>query len=128
LNLLKLHTVEISDGVCAVSLKGSLDASNVESFEAAARGALEKGARNLLIDLVGAEYVSSTGFSSFLKIGDEAAARGGRIIFVGTPSPIRGIFKVLGLERALAFAADTAAAMAFLSTISGEERPASGPV
>ena len=99
------------------SLKGSLDASNLESFSTAARGAFEKGSG----------ISSSTGFSSFLMVGDLAApGGGGRIVFVATPVPIKAIFKVLGLEDALAFAADAPAALAFLAAASVDSQEATG--
>jgi anti-anti-sigma factor len=122
MELLGLEKAELSPGIWSLALRGSLDASNVATLEAAASEILAGGARNLLIILRKAEFVSSTGFSSLVKITDLAAANGGKVVFVASPSRIQAIFKVLGLERVLSFAPDENAALEFLSS-----RPSATP-
>ena len=116
-NLLKVHKAELDKGVWALSLRGSVDASNIEAVVTAAGEVLETGARHLLVDLENAEYVSSAGFSGFLRMVDQVAEKGGKIIFVSTPPKIWEIFKILGLERELSFAADAPAALTVLRSL-----------
>lgn len=125
MDLITIEKVEVAPGVWSLTLRGSVDASNVAKLEGVATELLQSGARSLFIVLRKAEYVSSTGFSFFLKIADEAAARGGKVVFVGSPPSIKGIFKLLGLEGVLAFAADETAALALLTRPESQEMPQS---
>jgi anti-anti-sigma factor len=115
MNLLVIDRADLGKGVWALGIRGSLDASNVNSFVEAAAALIGQGARHVLIELREAQYVSSTGFGSFLKVVDDAAERQGRVVFVGVPPSIKGIFKLLGLESALSFAPDRETALTFLN-------------
>jgi len=119
-NLLRVHKTELEKGIWALSLHGSVDASNIEAVASAAGEVLEAGARHVLFDLEKTDYVSSAGFSAFLRIADQVAEKDGKIVFVSTPSRVREIFKILGLERALSFAPDAPAALTNLRSLPGE--------
>jgi anti-sigma B factor antagonist len=119
-NLLRVHKIELEKGVWALSLHGSVDASTTQAVVSAAGEVLEAGARHVLFDLEKAEYVSSAGFSAFLRISDQVAEKGGKIIFVSTPSRVREIFRILGLESELSFLPDAPAALTHLRSLQGE--------
>ena len=115
MNLLAIDRADLGKGVWALGIRGSLDASNVNSFAEAAAALIGQGARDVLIELREAQYVSSAGFGGFLKVVDDAAERRGRVVFVGVPPSIKGVFKLLGLETALAFAPDRQTALTYLN-------------
>ncbi len=127
MNLLRVHKVQLEKGVWALSLHGSVDASNIEAVMSSAGEVLDAGARHVLLDLGNADYVSSAGFSAFLRIADQVAEKGGKIIFLATPSRIREVFRILGLEAELSFAPDAPAALVHLRSLAGDdgEKPTS---
>ena len=121
MSLVTVDVGQISPFTWSLALKGSLDASNVETFTRAVADVLARGAKNVILDLGDAQYIASSGFGAFLKLVDETAARQGKVVFVAVPPSIKSIFKIFGLERTLSFADDRVSALGALGP--GGERP-----
>jgi anti-anti-sigma factor len=54
--------------VTVIHVKGNVDASTYEAFQAMAEGAFHKGARYVLLDLSEVAYISSAGFRAISQI------------------------------------------------------------
>jgi anti-anti-sigma factor len=54
--------------VTIIRVKGNVDASTYEAFQAMAEGAFHKGARYVLLDLSEVAYISSAGFRAISQI------------------------------------------------------------
>ena len=54
--------------VTVIHVKGNVDASTYEAFQAMAEGAFHKGARYVLLDLSEVIYISSAGFRAISQI------------------------------------------------------------
>lgn len=54
--------------VTILQVKGNLDAATYEKFEASAKQAIQAGARDMLIDLAGVEYMSSAGLRALTNL------------------------------------------------------------
>jgi anti-sigma B factor antagonist len=121
MKLLRVHKTPVEKGVWALSLHGSVDASTIEEVVSAANEVLDAGARHVLLDLGNTDYVSSAGFSAFLRIADQAAEKDGKIVFLSTPSRVREVFKILGLENELSFAPDAQAALVLLRSLAVDD-------
>ena len=59
--------VERSSGAYAIVLRGALDLSTADAFDAAVDAALDSDARRVSIDLDGLEFVDSTGLAAILR-------------------------------------------------------------
>jgi anti-sigma B factor antagonist/stage II sporulation protein AA (anti-sigma F factor antagonist) len=103
--------------VTLVSLRGRLDHSNVQAFDAALRPALDGvGAGGALVmDLSALEYVSSVGLRAFLVAERQLRERKAQFIVAGLQSVVREIFAISRFDRILTVAATVDEAMALCS-------------
>ena len=90
-------TFNKSNGVCVLGVAGRLSGSNAAEFEAALEDAALKAERRLIVDLSGADYLSSAG----LIVLDAAATRcreaGGMLVLAGVADPVRITLELAGL-------------------------------
>jgi anti-anti-sigma factor len=59
------------------------------------------GAKTLVLDFDGLEYISSAGIGVLLGIRETLSQTGGRLQIVNMPSHIRRIFDVLGFSKVI---------------------------
>jgi anti-sigma B factor antagonist len=95
---------KLSDRIHEIRIAGALDWSNFARLEAAIDDVFSQRIYNLVINLEQVKYISSAGFGCFIQSLDTASNNGGKIVFVGTPDPIREVFNILGLSTILTFA------------------------
>jgi len=79
-----------------IALSGRLDNLSAADFAAAAGAEIESGARNLLIDGSGLEYVSSAGIAELLAAGKSLKASGGSLSFAALTKQVRSVFEIVG--------------------------------
>jgi anti-anti-sigma factor len=84
-----------------VAIAGEITFSNVNGLGRELAGALQAGARNLVIDLSDVAFVDSSGLSALLAASAQARERGGAVALVHGPRP-PSIFRFRGVERLLA--------------------------
>ena len=84
-----------------VALAGEITFSNVNGLGRELAGALQAGARNLVIDLTAVEFIDSSGLSALLTASAQARERGGTVALVHGERP-PPIFRFRGVERLLA--------------------------
>ncbi|MBL8795787.1 MAG: STAS domain-containing protein [Planctomycetia bacterium] len=90
-----------SGEVLVVELKGRLDASTTPAVEQAVIGAIDAGAKWLLLDLTGMDYVSSIGLRVFVLAVKRLKTAGGSARFCGVQEPVQRIFDMAGLSMRL---------------------------
>ena len=96
-----------------VAISGEVTFSNVNGLGRQLTGALEAGARNLVVDLSGVAFIDSSGLSALLSASARARERGGVVALVhGADRP--AIFRFRGVERLLALYPSRDAALAGL--------------
>lgn len=86
----------------AVLLKvsGRMDAENAHQFEEACNEWIAKGARHLIVDLDGLQYVSSMGLRSFLAVAQKLQSDSGSLILCrlsGLPRQVFELTRLIGL-------------------------------
>lgn len=118
--------IDSGDGspVCALDLKGELDAHTASELEAAFQKCLSDGHHRLVVNGGDLQYISSAGLGVFMAYIEEVRDRGGDIKIAELAPRVYNVFDLLGFpvlfqitqteEEALAnfTAADDAAASA----------------
>lgn len=89
-------------------LAGRLDANTAPTFERELMSGLAAGARFLVLDFAGVEYVSSAGLRAILNV--TRSRPGLKFAFCGMPEAIKEIFDISGLHVIAPIYADQAAA------------------
>jgi anti-anti-sigma factor len=84
------------EGVTIVAPTGRIDTTTSGAVEAAVRGAVDGGARDLVIDFSEVEYISSAGLRVFLVLAKRMRDLQGRLVLCGMPGPVRQVFHLAG--------------------------------
>ena len=87
------------EGNLIVAPNGRIDSLTSSSFDRHLASVIDRGDVNLVIDLAGLEYISSTGLSAFLSAAKKIRAAGGRMALAGMNSRIRLVFEMSGFLR-----------------------------
>jgi len=109
---------EKKDNVLIVSVSGSLDASNHQQFTETVQSYIEEGARHLLFNLQGLEYMSSAGIRAFIMIERFLSPFGGVMVFYGLVPFVDEIFEIAGLKSDFKVFEDEASALSSFSSVS----------
>jgi anti-anti-sigma factor len=105
-----------SDHVAVLALRGRLDTLAAAELEKRIPD-LVRDERNLLIDLTGLEYISSSGLRAFLAARKTAKESGARMVLCGPGPEVMRIFDLAGFTSYFTFARSAEAA---LSLFAGE--------
>jgi anti-anti-sigma factor len=84
------------DGVTVLAPAGRIDTTTSPAVEDAVRGAVDAGARALLVDFTEVEYISSAGLRVFLVLAKRMRDLGGRVVLCGMGQPVRQVFQLAG--------------------------------
>jgi anti-anti-sigma factor len=92
-------TIEPTELEKAVLLKvsGRMDAENAHEFERACEHWITHGAKHLIADLDGLQYVSSMGLRGFLSIAQKLQSASGSLILCGLHGLPRQVFEMTRL-------------------------------
>ena len=82
-----------------IALIGRLDNLTAAEFADFAKREFSSGARRVLIDASGLEYVSSAGIAELLVAGKGLAASGGSLEFAALRKPVRSVFEIVGFPK-----------------------------
>ena len=86
----------VSDGITQIAPAGRIDTTTSGSLEEAIRKAVDQGARDLVIDFAGVDYISSAGLRVFLVLAKRMRDLKGRLVLCGMPEPVRQVFHLAG--------------------------------
>ncbi|HVH58655.1 MAG TPA: STAS domain-containing protein [Vicinamibacterales bacterium] len=84
------------DGVAIVSPRGRIDTTTSGAVEDTIRHLVDGGARNLIVDLSGVEYISSAGLRVFLVLAKRMRDLRGKLVLSGMTEPVRQVFQLAG--------------------------------
>ena len=82
--------------ILVVEATGRLDAVTAPAYVERLRKELGGGARRVVVDCAGVEYVSSAGLRAILTISKELAGKGGAEAFCGLREQVREVFRISG--------------------------------
>ena len=88
------------DGQIELIISGEIDGTNVGEFEKKVSEAADK-TQNLVLDLEGLDYVSSTGLRVFLTLQKKMRGRGDEVVIRNVNEEVMDIFTVTGFVKLL---------------------------
>ena len=98
-------------GATLFRAKGRVDSSSSAAFEAALLPRIRDGARRVVLDLSGVEYVSSAGLRVMLMAAKAAKAGGGQLALFGLSPTVEEVFQVSGFSKIIPILATEAEAL-----------------
>ena len=104
--------VETVGDVTLVTLPARVDTTSAGAVEAEFRGLLEGGARKLVADFSGNEYVSSAGLRVFLSVLKALEKDGGKMVLCSMPPFVADVFEISGFSGLFAIVATREEAVA----------------
>ena len=84
------------DRVTVIAPIGRIDATSSPSLDDALRRSVDGGARDLVVDLSGTDYVSSAGLRAFLGVAKRLRDLRGRLVLCAMGEPVRQVFQLAG--------------------------------
>jgi anti-anti-sigma factor len=97
-----LELFDAGAGCLRAVVAGEIDFANATSLqERLARACAERGARMLVLDLAGVEFMDSSGLRAILHLQRELEDLGGGLALLDPTSQVRGILTLTGLDRQL---------------------------
>jgi anti-sigma B factor antagonist len=90
----------VEGNVTVVGLVGRFTVSDQPNvLRNAVVGAVERGARHVLLDLAGVQYLDSTRLGELIAAHVTVSRSGGRLTLVATPRRIAELLAIAGLDR-----------------------------
>jgi anti-anti-sigma factor len=92
-----------------VAISGEMEVYDAESFESRMIGMIEGGAKKIIIDFKGLDYISSSGLRAILNVRSRAQKDGGRLVLAGLKDKVLEVFRVsklLGIFEVVAASED----------------------
>ncbi|HVR85889.1 MAG TPA: STAS domain-containing protein [Planctomycetota bacterium] len=105
----------VSPTVWILHLQGPVDASTVRLLDSMIDQVFERGIFQMVIDLAGVDYLSSSGFGCLLSAHHRATENGGRVVLSSLSPEARDILTTLGLGKILTWAPSLASALRHFS-------------
>jgi anti-sigma B factor antagonist len=97
---LRTEVSEIA-GWTVVSLYGELDVATTPGLREQLVELIADGARMLVLDLDGVDFIDSTGLGTIISVLKRARTHGGDLRLVCTQSRITRLFEITGLDKAV---------------------------
>jgi anti-anti-sigma factor len=83
-------------GRVTLTVVGRLDTGSADRFAAALSSHIDGGARRILVDLAGVDYMSSVGLRALVTAAKHLEPSGGRIVLCAPQPRIRQLFEIAG--------------------------------
>jgi anti-sigma B factor antagonist len=94
---------ERRDGTLFLRPYGDLDMSTVPTLEEALRDAVDGGARNVVVDLRGLDFMDSTGITLVTRVNNESRRDGFNLALVPGQQRVMRLFELTGLAGYFTF-------------------------
>ncbi|MGC5038223.1 MULTISPECIES: STAS domain-containing protein [unclassified Streptomyces] len=91
----------ISDRIAVVAVAGDVDLHTAVSLRAYVSVLLDQGARHLVLDLAGVDYVDSSGLSTFITLLHTAQRDGGALHLADVPDRLVRMLTMTGIDELL---------------------------
>ena len=79
-----------------VAPSGRIDTTTSGSLDQAVRRIVDAGARDIVVDFAGVDYISSAGLRVFLVLAKRMRDLRGRLALCGMPEPVSQVFRLAG--------------------------------
>jgi anti-sigma B factor antagonist len=99
LQSLRITTARFGADSFVVALMGELDIGTSERFERELDTLLDRGARRLVVDLLGVTFLGSAGLGLLTRAAKRMRAQGGECVVVSDDPRILRVFEITGLDR-----------------------------
>jgi anti-sigma B factor antagonist len=96
---LEISTVDLGGGVATVGVAGEVDLYTAPSLKAALSETIDRGARNVLVDLSRATFIDSTTLGVLMGAVKRLRPAGGELAIACNDPNIRKIFEITLLDR-----------------------------
>ena len=93
-----------------ITVTGELDASTAPVFSHALESALDQAGDGLVVDLIGTQYIDSSGIQSLLRLYHHTRRFGPQVALVDRIDPMRKVFQLVGMARLFPIHTDQEAA------------------
>ncbi len=80
-------------------LNGEIDASNSVDLDQVIKEIIQSGAKNILVDCSGLEYISSAGLGVFMSYLEEFQEKNILFVIFGLQEKVFQVFNILGLDQ-----------------------------
>jgi anti-anti-sigma factor len=90
---------EQTGDILTVALTGRLDAATSKGVEDHLLARIDGGARTLVLDLAGLDYISSVGLRVFVVAAKRLKAGGGSIVVCALKPSIQQVFEIAGFTK-----------------------------
>lgn len=84
------------DGITVLAPEGRIDTTTSSSFDDVVRRTIEGGAKRIVVDMEGVEYISSAGLRVFLLLAKRMRDLSGRLVVCGMTQPVKQVFQLAG--------------------------------
>jgi anti-sigma B factor antagonist len=112
----QISSAELGRGVQIVSLGGEVDVHTAPRLDEELAGAIETGARRLVVDLAGTSFVDSTVVGVLMRAQRRLDDMDGHLVLVSDDPRILRIFQITGLESSFAIERSLAETISKLSS------------
>lgn len=102
---------EKTNDILTVALTGRLDGTTSKGVEDHLLNAIDAGARRVVLDLSGLDYVSSAGLRVFMMAAKRLKTAGGSIMACGLKPSIQELFQIADFTRLIPACATRAEAL-----------------
>jgi anti-sigma B factor antagonist len=100
-------TEKKQNGICILTLVGRLDANASAEFRQKVLQVIEDGSKNVILDCVGLDYISSAGLRVVLEAAKAVKRIEGKIVLCSLKDYIREVFEVAKFDAFVPLAATT---------------------
>jgi anti-sigma B factor antagonist len=94
---------EVEGARHTLKVGGELDIASARELEAELRRACSSGAKEVVLDLSGVDFLDSTGFRALIACKEFCQARGCRLTLTRATEPVQRVVDLSGLRRKLPF-------------------------
>lgn len=91
-------TTGMEDGATVLTVAGCLDTAATAEFARAIEAA-EPGAKTIVFDFSGLEFIASSALRQLVSLDKRVTAIGGEVVIRGMNDVVRDVFEVTGLDE-----------------------------
>lgn len=117
---LEIGSQTITSHTAVTALRGDMDSGNFSLLEDEFNKLLESGVLGVVLDLSGAESLSSAGVGAILNMSRLLEARKGKLVLAAAKPKLVGTLELLGLQDALNMADTAEQAKKTIASIKGQ--------
>lgn len=88
--------IEPNEKAHIIALQGQVNSSNAATVETEVLDVVQKGARNVLLNMTELSYISSAGLRVVLVLAKRLKQAGGKLVIYGMQPHVREVFDVSG--------------------------------